>query len=260
MSSSGPLLPSRVRSQALAFSPDGSCQTIRPSQTGRIKHPCSPSEVEAAKRGTYLLVNLAFFYSSLGMTDIPPESQVSRCASVVHTVQKANVRCWLTGPGLVGWDVSSTCAASLFPASLLSQSLIYAHQQSHQQSHTSLNTVGELCRFKLVYLLLFALCVCVCAHACARVIKREKEQRMHKQVSGCGHLCNNQRGPPSFLFDFLLAVQSSARRRRREAPHRAHDRQMGRKIKKHQQRMCGYTPCSISGFENTHRDTRPEAQ
>lgn len=54
---------------------------------------------------------------------------------------------------------------------------------------------------------------------CAPVIKREKEQRMYDEVSCCRHLGNNQRGPPSFLFDFLLAAESSPRRHKREVAH-----------------------------------------
>lgn len=58
-----------------------------------------------------------------------------------------------------------------------------------------------------------------CVWTCACVIKKEKEQRMHDEVSCCRHLGNNQCGPPSFLLDPLLAAESSARRHRQEVAH-----------------------------------------
>lgn len=58
-------------------------------------------------------------------------------------------------------------------------------------------------------LVLDGLSLCVDVRVC--IIKREKEQRMYDEVSCCRHLGNNQRGPLSFLFDFLLAAESSPR-------------------------------------------------
>lgn len=162
----------------------------------------------------------------------------------------------LSGPGLVGRDVSSISVSCFCYHSLLCTRTV-SHQFKHWRG------VLPLCPCEMnIDSSLFpcTVCVCACGCLCARartcVIKREKERRMYDAVSCSRHLCNNQRGPPSFLFVFLLAAESSAWRHRQEVPHRDMiDKWTGRF--KNTSRECADTlPNLFQALKiHTHRDT-----